>query len=193
MTNIIQDIELFPRNINVKEFSKGLDIFETVVETEIKPAQAKFLQKFILYSNTSQGVSLQILKSWVSANVSKDSEFNLDFTHDFTLELIDFYYGKRLEYLGNFVDLVVDSETEIMKEFIENGFLENLLKDFKNGMQRLSANNGVQEDVKWEEYLVRELVMIVKVMIAFLYDTCLFADTSRLFFDFTSKFNSSEL
>jgi hypothetical protein len=183
MSNIIQEIDQFPRNINVKELSKGLEIFQTIGKTEIKQVEKKFLQKFIVQSKISEGISVQILKSWVAFNVKRNSEFNLDFTDDYTQELVEFYHGKRLQYLENFVDLVVDSETELVKEFIENGLLENLLKDFKNGIRISIIEYRVEEDRKLAEYLLRELVLIVKVLIAFLYDTSLFVDTTTVFLD----------
>jgi hypothetical protein len=183
MSNIIQEIDHFPRNINVKELSKGLEIFQTLGKTEIKQVEKNFLQKLIVQSKISEGISVQILKSWVAFNVRRNSEFNLDFTDDYTQELVEFYHGKRLQYLENFVDLVVDSETELVKEFIENGLLENLLKDFKNGIRVSIMEYRVEEDRKRAEYLVQELVLIVKVLIAFLYDTSLFVDTTKVFMD----------
>lgn len=121
--SLIQIIDDFPKDASsrVNDLSLGLKLFQKEFKISIPDKEIKFLQKFMAKSKVSQASSHQILKSWVSAGLRRDSDFSVDFDADMTADLLMFYLEKRLLYLSNFQDLVVDGNTELVRLFIENG------------------------------------------------------------------------
>ena len=61
------------------------------------------------------------------------------------------------------------------------GLLQNLLLDFKNAFKLPENLLDLQDQKKWADHSIKELSGIVKVFIAFIYDSSLSSDSIHVF------------
>lgn len=58
------------------------------------------------------------------------------------------------------------------------------MQDFRNAFKLPDNLQDLEDQKKWAEHSIRELSLLVKVFIAFLYDPSLLVDTMELFSSF---------
>ena len=67
--------------------------------------------------------------------------------------------------------------------------MNNLFRDFKNAFRIPDNLRDLDVQKKWAEHQIKELSLIIKVFIAFIYDSSILSDSSQLFEDILGKNN----